>query len=62
MAKMIVETNGWFQCDGQGYCGGTVFESRERVMDCFHCDCCKSYQKNGLKIIRKDQNLKGFFK
>ena len=40
MAKLIVDKTGSYNCDGNGSCGGTDFGSRERIMNCFHCESC----------------------
>ena len=58
MAKMEVDKNGFFKCDGKGYCGGTNFSSREKIMDCFCCKDCDSYIKNGLKINNELESTK----
>lgn len=52
MAKMIVDENG-FNCNGNGMCGGSNFIDRKSIMECFHCKCCNSFIREGLKIIDK---------
>lgn len=63
MAKMIVEENGFYSCNGKGCCGGTHFKSHNSVISSFNCEYCDSYKKYGLKIIdkREQKTLSNFF-
>jgi|TARA_R100001530_G_scaffold62534_1_gene45001 hypothetical protein len=50
MAKATVDKKGWFNCDGNGKCGSSCYNSREDIKRCFNCGDCPSYQRDGLKI------------
>lgn len=58
---LIVEENGFYSCDGVGHCGGTHYRGRKETITCFRCESCKSYQKNGLKIIKPERTLTEWF-
>lgn len=64
MAKLIVEKDGGFSCNGNGWCGGSDFDGRANVIRCFNCEFCPSYRREGLNIIDKrgDTTLGDFFK
>lgn len=64
MAVIKIEENGFFSCSGTGFCGGTDFQGRESVIKCFNCNDCRSFQKDGLKIIdnREKQSLERWLK
>lgn len=59
MSTLIVEKDGSFNCDGNGKCGGTNFDGKNQVIQCFNCESCHSFQREGLKIINNkgQQNL-----
>lgn len=58
MAILTIEKNGFYNCDGNGSCGGTNFVSKENVIYSFNCDYCNSFQKRGFKIIDKREETK----
>ena len=63
MSTLIVEKDGSYSCEGTGKCGGTYFDGKNQVIQCFNCDSCPSFQRSGLKIIdeRGQQNLGSWF-
>jgi len=63
MSKLTIKADEWWSCDGEGKCGGSDFESIEDVKRRFNCEYCKTFKRDGLKLIDervKDKTLFGW--
>lgn len=63
MPKLVIESNGFYSCDGEGKCGGVEYRGLKELKETFNCECCKQFIKEQkIKVIDKRMTLNKWVK